>query len=60
MCTKNECPAFGKKTDNYKYAFDIQLNLSDETGSLNRVKTASKCIEKILSIKVILVLNYKF
>ena len=52
MCMKNECPAFRKLATNFKYAFDVQLNLSDETGSINRVKIASKCIEKILDIKV--------
>lgn len=48
----------GKKMDNFKYVYDTSMNLTDETGTIARIKATSKCIETLFETKVFCRFNY--
>jgi hypothetical protein len=52
MCMHNTCTSFNKLVTNFKYTFEIPFNLTDGTGTISRVRASSKCIEKLLEVKV--------
>ena len=54
ICTNETCNAFNKIATNYKFTFDIPFNLTDATGTISRVRASSKCVEKLLEVKVLL------
>ena len=47
VCKKDECLQKDKPANSLRYSYDIHVNLSDHTGTLNDVKLTSEVTQKL-------------
>lgn len=52
ICVRRTCDAFKNQSNNFYKNFEMNISVSDHTGTLSLIRASSKPFEKLLEFKV--------